>query len=123
MNYQIFAGLSLQDQLKHNKLLPTEYIRNAVCTYKGIPIKTVYSKTDNNELNRKRENVYIRQLVFYLACIEMKATSQNTFEKIGGDQDHNTVRHAKKTIEVEMELNQNVREDVEQLTKILNLSQ
>lgn len=97
---------------KETKAITIEEIISAVCKWFGMEIETIHSKS------RKREVVQARQISMFLAKKHTDASSSRIGQKIG-DKDHATVLHAYKTIKDLMEVDKQLKKDVEELEKTL----
>lgn len=88
--------------------ISTEIIAEKVCEYYHIPAEAIQSKS------RKREIVQARQIAMYLA----KQLTDSSLSKIGtilGNKNHATVLHGCKTIQELIEVDKQIRDDVNAL--------
>ncbi|WP_243349041.1 chromosomal replication initiator protein DnaA [Parabacteroides sp. FAFU027] len=96
------------------KEISTEQILDKVCEYFSLDQKMVNSKS------RKREYAQARQISMYLA----KKHTDQSFSRIGeliGKKDHATVLHACKTIKNLIEIDKNLRSQIDEIEKELKM--
>jgi chromosomal replication initiator protein len=105
----------LRDMMQDVKVnLTIEEIQRIVCDYLNIEEDLVRAKT------RKREVVRARQIAMYYS----KKLTQHSLKTIGlhfGGRDHSTVIHANKTVEDQMETDEQFRETVEEIGRKIEL--
>jgi len=118
MNYQIFAGLPLQVRTNYLQETPTKFIANLVCNHIGADREKAFKIKPNGRYSQEARHVYPRHLTYYLAY-KVKGATLN---KISLKQHHVNVIKAIQSIKNQIETDVKVRNHVEQLTKILNLS-
>ncbi|NBB74642.1 MAG: chromosomal replication initiator protein DnaA [Bacteroidetes bacterium] len=105
----------LRDLMQDSKVnLTIEEIQRIVCDYLDIPEDLVRAKT------RKREVVRARQIAMYFS----KDLTQHSLKTIGlhfGGRDHSTVIHANKTVEDQIETDDQFRSMVEEIGRKIEL--
>jgi len=105
----------LRDLMQDSKVnLTIEEIQRIVCDYLDIPEDLVRAKT------RKREVVRARQIAMYFS----KDLTQHSLKTIGlhfGGRDHSTVIHANKTVEDQIETDEQFRGMVEEIGRKIEL--
>jgi chromosomal replication initiator protein len=105
----------LRDLMQDSKMnLTIEEIQRIVCDYLDIPEDLVRAKT------RKREVVRARQIAMYFS----KDLTQHSLKTIGlhfGGRDHSTVIHANKTVEDQIETDEQFRGMVEEIGRKIEL--
>lgn len=105
----------LRDLMQDTKVnLTIEEIQRIVCDYLDIPEDLVRAKT------RKREVVRARQIAMYF-CKELTQHSLKTIGLHFGGRDHSTVIHANKTVEDQMETDEQFRNMVEEIGRKIEL--
>jgi chromosomal replication initiator protein len=90
-------------------------IKNTVCSYFGLPIDAIQSKT------RKREIVQARQIAMYFSRIMTKHALALIGSEIGG-KDHATVLHACKTVEDLSDTDKSFKQHIIEIEKRINNS-
>jgi len=105
----------LRDLMQDSKVnLTIEEIQRIVCDYLDIPEDLVRAKT------RKREVVRARQIAMYFS----KDLTQHSLKTIGlhfGGRDHSTVIHANKTVEDQIETDDQFRSMVDEIGRKIEL--
>lgn len=94
--------------------LTIEEIQRTVCEYLDIAEDLIRAKT------RKREVVRARQIAMYF-CKEMTQHSLKTIGLHFGGRDHSTVIHAVKTVEDQVETDEQFRDTVDQIGRKIEL--
>jgi chromosomal replication initiator protein len=120
-----FKGLDINVQLakrvlkdvisQKQKHITIEDIQKIVSEYYHIPDDLLRAKT------RKKEVALVRQIAMYIA----KNHTKNSLKTIGlhfGGRDHSTVIHAVSTIEAYAKEDQSIAEDLQNITKKIELS-
>ncbi len=87
-------------------------IQTVVCNYYGLTSHEIQSKT------RRADVVLARFVIMYLT---RKLTKQSVtlIGRLAGGRDHATVLHACKRIQNLMEINQKIRKDIANLTRLI----
>lgn len=98
-----------------NREVTIDSIQKMVCEYFSVPYETLQRKT------RKREIVQARQITMYLA----KTFTKNSLKTIGehfGGRDHTTVIHSCQTVRDLMDSDEDFKENISELTKMVQRS-
>ena len=105
----------LRDLMQDSKMnLTIEEIQRIVCDYLDIPEDLVRAKT------RKREVVRARQIAMYF-CKDLTQHSLKTIGLHFGGRDHSTVIHANKTVEDQIETDDQFRGMVDEIGRKIDL--
>jgi len=105
----------LRDLMQDSKVnLTIEEIQRIVCDYLDIPEDLVRAKT------RKREVVRARQIAMYF-CKDLTQHSLKTIGLHFGGRDHSTVIHANKTVEDQIETDDQFRGMVDEIGRKIEL--
>ena len=94
--------------------LSLDYIQKIVCTHLNLPVESLRSKT------RQREIVQARQIAMYFAKNHTTKSLSHIGNAIGG-KDHATVLHAYKTITNLLDVDKNLRKNVDDIEKRLTM--
>lgn len=97
----------------HTKRIDVEAIQNRVAEHYGIPVAKM------KERGRAADIAFPRQVAMYLCCELTEMKLKAIGDSFGG-RDHGTVIHAKKTIKGRMDVEADVKRDVEYLKKQLS---
>ena len=90
--------------------ITVEKIRDVVCTYFNLSVDAISTKS------RKREVVQTRQIAMYLSRL-MTKSPLSTIGSLIGKRDHATVLHAEKTVGDLMQIDKNLRAQIDEITK------
>lgn len=104
----------IKNNVKPKKHLAIDEIINIITGYYNIDPKLIYEKT------RKKEVVYVRQIIMYLLREYFNLSYPGIGKEVGG-RDHTTVMHSYEKIKKQMESDPNLVQEIEQLESILNV--
>jgi ATPase involved in DNA replication initiation len=90
--------------------ITVEKIRDVVCSYFNLSVDAISTKS------RKREVVQTRQIAMYLSR-QMTKSPLSTIGSLIGKRDHATVLHAEKTVGDLMQIDKNLRTQIDEITK------
>ena len=104
----------VKNNIKPKKHLALEEVIKIIAGFYNTDIEQIYAKT------RKKEIVYIRQIVMYILREYFNISYPAIGKEIGG-RDHTTVIHAYDKIKKTLKDDPNLLQEIEQLQSILNI--
>ena len=104
----------IKNNVKPKKHLAIEEIVKIIAGYYNTEPQLIYDKT------RKKEIVYVRQVVMYILREFFNLSFPGIGKEIGG-RDHTTVMHSCDKVREEMKQTPNLVQEIEQLQSILNV--
>ncbi|MFT7328267.1 MAG: chromosomal replication initiator protein [Crocinitomicaceae bacterium] len=104
----------IKNNVKPKKHLALEEIVKIVAGFYNMPIEQIYEKT------RKKEIVYVRQIVMYILREYFNISYPAIGREIGG-RDHTTVIHSYERVKSNIKEDPNLTQEIEQLRAVLDV--
>jgi chromosomal replication initiator protein len=108
------AKLLIKNNIKPKKHLALEEIIKMISGFYSIDPEQIYDKT------RKKEIVYVRQIVMYILREYFNISYPSIGKEIGG-RDHTTVMHSYEKVSELIKEDPNLLKEIEQLKSVLNI--
>ncbi len=104
----------IKNNIKPKKHLALEEIIKIIAGFYNMPVEQIYEKT------RKKEIVYVRQIVMYILREYFNISYPAIGKEIGG-RDHTTVIHSYERVKGNLKEDPNLTQEIEQLRAVLDV--